>query len=150
MTMLVVRPEAWRERNVRAGTYMGGIPRASNMICAMHSRFAVGVEVQGDVAQLPLGAAHDFQLGDRREEVVPFCQDLNQVLGETSPPVSMTKLVVRPEAQRETTAWMDTYTAGTWRAPNMIRVMRSQFTLVSATSQASRGSWKRQVQSGAM
>ena len=48
---------------------------------------------------------------------------------DTPSPESSTQPVVRPEAYKESTAWMFTYMAGTLKVSNMIWVMRSLLAL---------------------
>merc|ERR1711862_618990 len=111
-------------------------------------------EVQGDIAELLLDVTDNLPLGGGGEGVATLSQDLHQVVGQLTSskvktddgmresitfidgdtvgdtsPESMTIPVVRPEAYRESTAWMAAYMAGMLKVSNMIWVIFSLLAL---------------------
>src|SRR3546814_11786542 len=63
----------------------------------------------------------------------------------TPSPISRTIPVVRPEAYRESTAWMATYMAGTLKVSNMIWVIFSRLALGLRGASVRRRSEERRV-----
>merc|ERR1712243_19813 len=112
------------------------------------------LEVEGDIAEFLLDVPDNLPLGSGGEGVATLSEDLHQVVGElTSSQVqtddgvresvtfidgdtmgdtvtaSMTIPVVRPEAYRDSTAWIATYMAGMLKVSNMIWVIFSLLAL---------------------
>merc|ERR1712108_104277 len=108
----------------------------------------------GDIAQLLLDVPHNLPLGSGGEGLAPLGEDLHEVVSEvtasqvepedgvgkgvsliggtvweTPSPESSTIPVVRPEAYRESTAWIATYMAGVLKVSNMIWVIFSLLAL---------------------
>ena len=112
---------------------------------ALGGRLHLLLEVKGNEGELLLDVTNDFTLGGGGEAVATLGQDLHEVVSqiatgqvetddgvgkgvslvdgdgvETPSPESSTIPVVRPEAYRESTAWMATYMAGVLKVSNMI------------------------------